>query len=68
NSELAEEKLDGMLGNSILKVIGNVDPPGQELIMIQGTEYSILAYSYSLIETLYLPVLYLGVFFMLGIV
>ena len=67
-AELAEENLDGLLGNSILKVIGNVDPPGQELIMIQGTEYSILAYSYSMVETLYLPVFYLGLFFILGIV
>jgi hypothetical protein len=67
-AELADEDLDGLLGNSILKVIGNVDPPGQELIMIQGTEYSILAYSYSMMETLYLPVFYLGLFFILGIV
>ncbi len=67
-AELSDEKIDGSLGNSILKVIGNVDPPGQELIMIQGTEYSILAYSYSVIETLYLPVFYLAMFFILGIV
>ena len=66
--ELSEEKIDDTLSNSLLKVIGNEDPPGKELILIQGTEYSILAYAYSLMETLYLPVFYLTVFFILGIV
>jgi len=66
--ELSEEKIDDTLSNSLLKVIGNEDPPGQELILIQGTEYSILAYTYSLFETLYLPVFYLAVFFILGMV
>ena len=66
--ELDEEKLDGTLGQTLLKVIGDVDPPGQELVMIQGTEYSILAYAYSLMEMLYLPVFYLTVFIILVIV
>ena len=66
--ELSEEKLDDAVENALVKVIGNEDPPGKELILIQGTEYSIVPYAYSLMETLYLPVFYLTVFFILGIV
>jgi hypothetical protein len=66
--ELSEEKLDDAVENSLVKVVGNEDPPGQELILIQGTEYSIVPYAYSLMETLYLPVFYITVFFLLGIV
>tara|TARA_B110001452_G_scaffold257659_1_gene252068 strand:- start:790 stop:2163 length:1374 start_codon:yes stop_codon:yes gene_type:complete len=66
--EIAEEKLDGTLDHSLLKVIGNEDPPNRELILIQGTEYSMVPYAYSMMETLYLPVFYLTVFFILGIV
>ena len=68
DEELSEEQLDGTLSNSLLKVVGNKDPAGQELIMIQGTEYSMIAYAYSLMEMLYLPAFYVTVFFILGMV
>ena len=57
------EGLDGTVGHSMLKVVGHTDTPGQSLVLMQGTEYSQLAYSYSMMENLYVPLFCLLLFF-----
>ena len=59
------EGLDGTVGHSMLKVVGHTDTPGQSLVLMQGTEYSQLAYSYSMMENLYFPLFCLVLFFIL---
>tara|TARA_B100001142_G_scaffold326664_1_gene382615 strand:- start:1677 stop:3056 length:1380 start_codon:yes stop_codon:yes gene_type:complete len=66
--DLAQEDLSSAPPSSKLRVVGNEDPPEQKLILIQGTEHSILAYNFSMLETFYLPTFYLAVFFIMGIV
>jgi hypothetical protein len=65
--ELAKEDLSSAPESSKFKVVGNEDPPEQKLILIQGTEHSILPYNFSIFETFYLPTFYLVVFFIMGI-
>ena len=57
------EGFDGTVGHSMLKVVGHTDTPGQSLVLMQGTEYSQLAYSYSMMENLYVPLFCLLLFF-----
>lgn len=65
--ELAEEKLVDAPSNSKIKVIGKNVTPEQEFVLAQGSEHSILAYTYSVFETFYLPVIYLLLFLIMAI-
>ena len=60
--ELADENLIDAPKNAVMKVHGKNETPEQEYVLAQGSEYSILAYTYSVFETFYLPLFYLLAF------
>ena len=65
--ELADENLIDAPKNAVMKVHGKNETPEQEYVLAQGSEYSILAYTYSVFETFYLPLFYLLAFLIMAI-
>ncbi len=65
--ELAEENLIDAPKNALMKVQGQNKTPEYEYVLAQGSEHSILAYTYSVFETFYLPMFYLLLFLIMAI-
>jgi hypothetical protein len=65
--ELADENLNDAPKNAVMKVQGQNKTPEYEYVLAQGSEYSILAYTYSVFETFYLPMFYLLAFLIMAI-
>ena len=65
--ELSKENLIDAPKNAIMRVQGQNKTPEYEYVLAQGSEYSILAYAYSVFETFYLPLFYLMLFLIMAI-
>ena len=65
--ELADENLIDAPKNAVMKVQGQNKTPEYEYVLAQGSEHSILAYTYSVFETFYLPMFYLLAFLIMAI-
>ncbi len=65
--ELADENLVDAPKNAITKIHGKNKSAEHEYVLAQGSEYSILSYTYSVFETFYLPMFYLLAFLIMVI-
>ena len=65
--ELSKENLVDAPKNALMKVLGFNKTSEQEYVLAQGSEHSILAYTYSVFETFYLPMFYLLLFLIMAI-